>query len=350
MSLGFFTRSAVALSIACRLAGALTYHGADFSSLIKLESDGQTYRDGGSTTAFETILANHGTNLARIRIWTSDSYDEYSLTYGLDLAKRAAAAGMAIMVDLHYSDTWADPGKQATPSAWATDLDSLNRYIYDYTKDVVTQFANQGTPAEFIQIGNEINSGMLFPAGQISSNGYNGLSQLLHSAAAGVRDASSTTKTIVHLANGWDKSAMSSFYSQVLDYQGALTADDIDVMGFSFYPFYNTKATLANLRSSLSSIHSTYGKPIMVVETDWPTQCSGVDMSEPSIPISAAGQESWVSSIREVLEDVGGTGIVYWEPGWIGNAGLGSACNDNLLVDYTTNNVKASIDMFAHDM
>lgn len=103
--MSLFTRFAVVAFTACRLAGALTYHGADFSSLINLENDGQTYNDGGSTQPFEKILANHGTNLARIRIWTSDSYDEYSLQYGLDLAKRASAAGMAIMVDLHYSDT-----------------------------------------------------------------------------------------------------------------------------------------------------------------------------------------------------------------------------------------------------
>ena len=123
------TLSAAVASVACRLAGALTYHGADFSSLINLENNGQTYNDGGSTQPFEKILANHGTNLARIRIWTSDSYDEYSLTYGLDLAKRASAAGMSIMVDLHYSDTcelvtfrkrscslWTPRGGSRTPS------------------------------------------------------------------------------------------------------------------------------------------------------------------------------------------------------------------------------------------
>ena len=114
---------------------------------------------------------------------------------------------------------------------------------------------------------------MLFPAGQISSNGYGGLSQLLHSAAAGVRDASSSTKIVVHLANGWDKSSVSNWYSKVLDFQGAFTTDDFDVMGFSFYPFYNTGATLANLRSSLSSIQSTYGKVsrLIVCRVQWLT-------------------------------------------------------------------------------
>lgn len=83
----------------------LTYHGADFSSLVNLENSGLTYKDSGTTTKFETILKNHGANLARIRVWTSTNNADYSLTYGLALAKRAAAAGMAIMIDLHYSDT-----------------------------------------------------------------------------------------------------------------------------------------------------------------------------------------------------------------------------------------------------
>lgn len=86
---------------------ALTYRGADFSSLVNLENAGRTYKDGGTTTKFETILKNHGANLARIRIWTSTSNSEYSLAYGLALAKRAVAAGMTLLIDLHYSDTCA---------------------------------------------------------------------------------------------------------------------------------------------------------------------------------------------------------------------------------------------------
>jgi arabinogalactan endo-1,4-beta-galactosidase len=88
-------------------ASALTYHGADFSSLVNLEQSGLVYKDASSASGakFETILHNHGTNLARIRVWTSTSNSDYSLTYGLALAKRAQAAGMDILVDLHYSDT-----------------------------------------------------------------------------------------------------------------------------------------------------------------------------------------------------------------------------------------------------
>lgn len=109
------------------------------------------------------------------------------------------------------------------------------------------------------QLGNEINSGILFPIGEISVNGYDGLSQLLHSAATGARAGSSTLKTMIHLANGWEESAVTSFYEQIFR-AGEFATTDIDIMGFSFYPFYGTGATLSALEASLQSIYSSYGK------------------------------------------------------------------------------------------
>ncbi|KAG7448735.1 endogalactanase [Guyanagaster necrorhizus] len=313
---------------------SLSYIGADFSSLVNLENSGTSYSDGGSTEAFETILTNHGANIARIRVWTSESDDEYSLDYGLALAKRAVDAGMALLIDLHYSDTWADPSDQAIPSAWDEDLDSLNTSIYTYTLDLVNAFIDQGTTIDYIQIGNEINGGILWPTGEVSTNGYEPLSELLHSAVSAVREASSTTKTVIHLANGWDEDSVSYFYKNIF-YQGALELEDVDVMAFSFYPFYDEDATLSALKSSLNAVVSAYAKDIMIVETDWPYECSSVVLSE-SISVSVSGQETWMSDIKTMLEDLSddhGVGLFYWEPGWIGNAGLGSSCEDNLLVD-----------------
>ncbi|KAF8151191.1 endogalactanase [Pholiota molesta] len=319
----------------------------------QLEQSGLVYKDASSASGakFETILHNHGTNLARIRVWTSTSNSDYSLTYGLALAKRAQAAGMNILVDLHYSDTWADPGKQAIPSGWPTDLAGLNTQIYTYTTNLVKSFTAQGTPIQFIEIGNEINDGILWPTGRISVNGYSPLSQLLHSAASGVRAASSSTKIVVHLANGWDGSSVSSFYSNIF-IAGEFATSDVDVMGFSFYPFYGTGATLSALQSSLQAMVTKYGKDVMVVETDWPAVCSGVTLSNTAVPVSAAGQSTWVADIRNVLSAISGghgLGIIYWEPGWVGNANLGSSCSDNLLVD-STGTTRSSISMFANSM
>lgn len=330
---------------------ALTYRGADFSSVVNLENSGKSYKDNGATTKLETILKNHGANLARIRIWTSTDNSQYSLNYGLALAKRAQAAGLGIMVDLHYSDTWADPGKQAIPSSWPKDLNGLNTQIYTYTQSVMQAFVNQGTTPQFIQIGNEINDGFLWPVGKISSAGFSPASQMLHSAANAVRSVTTSTRIVLHLANGWDSSLLTWFYNGIF-IQGQLATGDIDVLGFSFYPFYGTKATFNNLKSSLTSIVNKLNKDVMVVETDWPASCSGVTMSEPSIAISASGQSSFVSGIRSVLQALPnsrGIGIIYWEPAWIGNAGLGSSCSDALLVD-GSGNTRTSINMFSASM
>ncbi|KAL0959913.1 hypothetical protein HGRIS_011578 [Hohenbuehelia grisea] len=339
----------VSLVSVFHLCAALTWHGADFSSLVNLENGGLRYKDGGSTQPFETILRNRGANLARIRIWTSTSSSQYSLNYGLALAKRAKAAGLSIYVDLHYSDTWADPGHQSIPSSWPKDLNGLNTEIWTYTRDVVNAFKNQGTPVDIIQIGNEINDGLLWPVGRVSVNGFSPLSQLLHSAATGVRAASSSTRIMIHLADGWDTSLINWFWSGIF-IQGQLAQSDVDIVGYSFYPFYNTRATLANLKSGLSTSISKINKDVMVVETNWPgTGSCGATLSE-SIPISAAGQQTWVGRIRDVVQGSGrGIGIVYWEPGWVGNAGLGSSCSDNLLVD-GSGNARSSIAMFNANM
>lgn len=110
-------------------------------------------------------------------------------------------------------------------------------------------------------------------------------------------------KTLIHLANGWDWSGLESFFGSVF-IQGALEESELDYIGVSFYPFYGTGATISALQSSLTNLANTYHKNIVVAETDWPEACSGVQLSEPSIPVSISGQEQWTADIRNVLEDL----------------------------------------------
>ncbi|KIJ66964.1 glycoside hydrolase family 53 protein [Hydnomerulius pinastri MD-312] len=344
------------------LVAALPYHGADFSSLLLLESTTDVTYTASSTAApqpFEQILYDYGTNLARIRIWTAGTYN---LTYGLELAKRAQAVGMDLLIDLHYDDTWADAGHQAIPAGWPTDLEGLVSQVYNYTYGLVESFNAQGTPIQFIQIGNEINDGLLWPTGQISVNGFTGASELLHAGALAVRKASPSTKNVIHLANGWDQADVSYFYTGIFNVSeteealgGGLTESDVDVMGFSYYPFYGTNATLSNLGSSMDYVVSTYSKDIMVVETDWPAVCNttATPLSEPTIPVDIEGQTIWTEEIFDVLNNVNldygnkALGIVYWEPGWVGNAALGSGCADNLLVT-STGEARESMYLFSN--
>ena len=125
--------------------------------------------------------------------------------------------------------------------------------------DLVSSFASAGVPVDYIQIGNEINDGLLWPTGQISKAGFHPASELLNSATSGVRTASPSTKIVVHIANGWDSGSVDYFWDGIF-VQGAFSTSDVDIMGFSFYPFYGTGATFSALQSSLNGVISKFNK------------------------------------------------------------------------------------------
>lgn len=216
-------------------------------------------------------------------------------------------------------------------------MNKLIGELYNYTLALSNSFASAGITPEIISIGNEISNGLLFPTGEETTNGFGNVATLLHSAAWGIKDSDLTTqpKIMIHLPNGWDWSLQEWFYEGVLS-AGDLVSTDFDVMGVSYYPFYSSSATLSALKTSLTNMYSTWGKEIIVAETDWPTSCPDPEYSFPSdttsIPFSAAGQSTWLEDVAAVVEDVsGGVGLFYWEPAWINNAALGSSCASNTM-------------------
>jgi arabinogalactan endo-1,4-beta-galactosidase len=189
----------------------------------------------------------------------------------------------------------------------------------------------------------------MWPLGS-TSNFYN-IARLLHSASAGIKDSnlSSKPKIMIHLDNGWNWETQKWWYNSVLS-QGPLTSSDYDMMGVSYYPFYNSQATLANLKYSLKNMASTWGKQLVVAETDWPVSCPSPLYQFPadslSIPKSAAGQTTWMQNVASAVSGTsGGVGLFYWEPAWIRNANLGSSCADNLMVDQT-GKARSSLSVF----
>ncbi|GAB1217008.1 hypothetical protein ATERTT37_006229 [Aspergillus terreus] len=329
---------------------ALTYRGADISSLLIEEDAGIAYKNlNGQTQALESILADNGVNSIRQRLWVNPSDGSYDLDYNLKLAKRAKAAGMSVYLDLHYSDTWADPSHQTTPSGWSTDdIGTLAWQVYNYTKEVCDTFAANDIALEMVSIGNEIRNGLLWPLGATDS--YPNIARLLHSGAWGVKDSAlaTTPQILLHLDNGWDWAAQKYFYDTVLAGGSELTSADFDLIGVSYYPFYNADATLSALKTSLGNLASAYGKKVLVVETNWPAACPNPEYQFPAdladIPFSVDGQSTFLRRLGEVVAGTdGGAGVYYWEPAWTKNAGLGSSCQDNLLVDYNTDQVRASI-------
>jgi arabinogalactan endo-1,4-beta-galactosidase len=210
--------------------------------------------------------------------------------------------------------------------------------VYNYTKLVHDTFQENNIPIAITSIGNEITNGLLFPLGSITSNPYN-VARLLHSASAGIKDSTMTTtpQIMIHLDNGWNSETQTWWYSEILG-EGPLSTSDFDMMGVSYYPFYSSSATLSSLKSSLATLASKYGKQITVAETDWPNSCPNPSYSFPSdttsIPFSAAGQITWIEKVAAIVAGTdNGVGLFYWEPAWIDNAGLGSSCDNNLLVD-----------------
>jgi len=319
-----------------RVLASLTYKGVDWSSFTIESNEGKKYStSSGTTEALQTILVGSGVNTVRQRVWVNPSGGDYNLDYNLALGKLAHAAGLGIYLDLHFSDTWADPGHQTTPSGWPSDIDDLAWEVYNYTLAVSNAFSAASLPVSIISIGNEITNGFLWPLGALSN--YANIARLLHSASAGIKDSSLSTipKIMIHLDNGWDWSTQEWWYKTMLA-AGELVLSDFDIMGVSYYPFYNSDATLANLKTSLTNMASTWGKGLIVAETNWPTSCPSPADSFPSdassIPFSAAGQTTWVEDVAKVVAGVsGGEGLFYWEPAWLDNANLGSSCANNLM-------------------
>ena len=214
---------------------------------------------------------------------------------------------------------WADPQKQPQPKEWPTTLKPLAKTLRNYVSTTLQSFAADGVDISLVSLGNEIRHGMLWPLGQVDVDiqpksalvaNFTNLATLYKAARQGVSDAVaagvSKPQVMIHIDNGWNITLQQRWFSS-LTATGIVSTADWDIFGFSMYPFYGVEATLANLKTSLNFIANKYKKPIHVVETDWPNQCSGADapeLSEPSIPISAKGQVQWVHDIANVVKSL----------------------------------------------
>lgn len=213
-------------------------------------------------------------------------------------------------------------------------------------------FSDAGIDLALVSLGNEIRNGMIWPLGRVSVDvepasartaNFTNLATLYAAAREGVRDAVSKhgvkkPEVMIHIDNGYNLTLQSRWF-EALTATGKVREKDWDVIGLSIYPFYGTSATLANLRKTMGWLARKYGKPIHVVETDWPAVCEGEgapELSESGIPASVEGQLEWgrevVRAVREVPKGLG-RGVNYWEPAWLNNTGLGSACQDAILFE-----------------
>ncbi|MDN4476458.1 glycosyl hydrolase 53 family protein [Demequina sp. SYSU T00192] len=254
--------------------------GGDISALTYTEDSGGRYfdSDGVERDPLE-ILADSGWNIVRIRVYNDPGKgrgsDGYYVPEGyvdaadaLDLSRRAKAAGLQIQLSFHYSDYWTNPGIQMIPSAWqtliegASDADAvtiLEGQVHDYTKDLLDQLAAQGTSPEYVAIGNETRSGMLFPYG--TTGNWDNLARFYNSGAEAVREAAPEAKVIIHLDDGGNTATYRTYFTNA-EARGV----DYDIIGTSFYPYWTGKSA-PQFADFATTITQQFGKPMVIMET-----------------------------------------------------------------------------------
>lgn len=317
--------------------------GVDASMVRQvIDSGGKYYNLEGVEQDVFQIMALSGVNYLRVRIW-NDPFSPIGIQGGggLDLetaywiAQKARMVNMKIILDLHYSDTWADPENQEKPYDWELlNFTELTAAVKTFTYDAVMYFKNRGITPYMIQIGNEINNGMIFPDGKLVWNdptSYDRLATLLKAGISGAKEADEYIDTIIHLADGGKWPIFDAFFTNMTDREVPF-----DVIGVSFYPFYH--GTLDMLKNNLENLVSKFNKPVFVAEAsngytyrenDNAAHIFGTNQEEKGGYLATIqGQATSVRDIIEVVANVPnnkGLGIIYWEPAWLPVAGAGWA-------------------------
>ena len=358
------------------------YFGADLSYVNQILDHGGVYMDNGIAQNPYKIFKDHGANIIRLRLWhnpswTKEVYGPSGIQLYNDLADVAKAIalskeqGLAVLLDIHYSDTWADPGKQVVPEAWQDikDIAVLEDSVYNYTAGVFAYLGTKNLIPEMVQIGNETNCGMLFtnaangfPACNVCNGEWVRMGSVMNSAIRAVRDmtASSSIKTkiLLHVA---DPSNVEWWFDNMIDATKG-NVKDFDMIGFSYYPIWHTTVSLSELSDNVSKFKSKYGKQVMILETAYPWTTDFDDNydnqfgSQPAIdgyPYSKQGQYDLMVKITQEVKDGGGQGVVYWEPAWISSDmkdlwGTGSSWENNTFFDFDGNTIQG-IDFMKHD-
>ena len=299
--------------------------GADVSSLIALEKSGAVFYDFDANAQDPLLtMRDAGVNYVRVRVW-NDPYDANGNGYGggnCDIANaaaigaRAAQVGLKLLVDFHYSDFWADPGKQQAPKAWAgSTVEAKAQAIAAYTAASLQTLRDAGADVGMVQIGNETTTGLC------GEDDWPAVYTLLAAGAAAVRAFDPAIQIAVHMTNPED--AKYKNYAFLLDHYDV----DYDIFASSYYPYWH--GTLANLVAQLADIAQTYGKKVMVAETAWAYTLADSDghantigdklTYEKRYPFSVQGQANAVAAVIAAVASLGdaGVGVFYWEPAWI---------------------------------
>jgi len=303
---------------------AQKYVGGDISMLPEYEKANAQYYDksGKSINNVLAFFVEQGWNAARLRLFVdpsqaSEDHQREGVRQDLEfvkaLGKRIKDAGMTFMLDFHYSDTWTDPGKHSTPASWnSSDPDELATMLYNYTVDCLQQLKVAGATPDFIQVGNEITTGMLWPTGEISKGGntWDNLAKYLKKGIQACREECPQAKIVIH-TEMHNTTSLLNFYSTLKNY-----TNDYDVIGISYYPHFH--GTLSTLNTVLNNLEQNYpDKKIQIVETayyhKWYPDDAKYSISNfPNWPATDAGQQQFAKDFIAALNKHSSVDGLYW--------------------------------------
>ncbi len=303
--------------------------GMDISSIVALEKSGvKFYDDNGEEDIFK-ILADHGVNYIRVRVW-NDPFDSDGNGYGggnndigkaCEIGRRAAKYGMKLLVDFHYSDFWADPGKQKAPKAWeGFSIDKKVEAVKSFTYNSLIEIKNAGADIGMVQVGNETTLGIC------GENEWENMARLFNAGASAVRELDEKILVAIHFTNP----EKTDFIKSLADFLGDYKVD-YDVFATSYYPYWH--GSLDNLTEVLNYVSVKYGKYAMVAETSYANTLDDTDGHDNTVRVgsndsgenllwefSVQGQADAVSAVMNAVnnvEDGRGLGVFYWEGAWI---------------------------------
>ena len=325
------------------------YYGADLSYVNEMEDCGAVYKD--SNENFKDpykIFAEAGTNLVRIRLWHNPTWTNYSNINDVKKSiQRAKSEGMNVLLDFHYSDSWADPSNQEIPAAWLNQINNtelLGDLVYNYTFDTLNELYNLNLLPEIVQIGNEINA-MILQNGEVKwPIDWLRNSALINKGIKAVRDISNQKnkkiEIMLHIAQ--PENALWWFGEA---FNAGIT--DFDWIGLSYYPLWS-EYNLNTIDAPLKNLIETYAKKLMIVETAYPFTLINADSANniigenaliPGYPASQQGQLDYLNDLKTKISESGGQGIIYWEPAWVSTNcktlwGQGSHWDNATLLDH----------------
>jgi arabinogalactan endo-1,4-beta-galactosidase len=328
--LGGLTAAAMTLTTFTALpsasaASTLSMRGADVSTLQRaMDLGAKYYTAAGAPADPLDILSSAGVNYVRLRVWNNPASGYNNAAKVLTYAKTVKAKGFKLLIDFHYSDTWADPGKQYKPAAWSShNISALQTDVYNSTYSLCNSLKAQGTTPDSVQIGNEINVGMLWNDGKVVNNDFTNLSLLLKQGYNATKACNSGTQVIIHTADA-DSDANARWFYDGIKAKGVAW----DITGLSYY--CNWHGTMANMTSVVNDVRTRYGKPVVIAETAAPFTVDNADSTGNSISSACSGYAaSWdgqgaaFTAVQNAAKNGGAIGVFYWEPTWYAVKGNG---------------------------